>query len=307
MTEEFEFIDWIRTHRPQPLELEIDIGDDCAALSTRANELCLVTTDMLVDRTHFDTTKDAPEEIGWKAAAVSLSDCAAMAVWPTALVVGAFFPEGISRSFLERLCRGLFRCCEEFRVALAGGDTASGEGLLTLCTTALAFADQGRPVTRSGAQAGDAIFVTGRLGGSLLGRHLSFRPRLYEARWLRNHAEIHSMIDISDGLASEIRHICRASNIGATLEAEKIPISIEATQIADSERSALEHALGDGEDFELLFTVGAEETETLPRKWPFDTPLTLIGRIVEGDEISLRFPDGKVAPLPQGGYRHYFG
>ena len=184
----------------------------------------------------------------------------------------------------------------------------SGKGSLTLCTTALALANQGRPVMRCGARAGDAILVTGQLGGSLLGRHLSFRPRLAEARWLRNHAELHSMIDISDGLASEIRHICRASNVGATLEAEKIPISTDAERLAEPGTSSpLDHALGDGEDFELLFTVSADEAEMLLQKWPFDAPLTPIGRIVEVDEITLRFSDGKIAPLPQSGYRHCFG
>lgn len=160
---------------------------------------------------------------------------------------------------------------------------------------------------RSGARPGDALFVTGTLGGSLLGRHLCFTPRVREARRLAQTIRLHAMIDLSDGLSTDLAHLCEESGVAAEVEARAVPISRDARQLARKDgRPALEHALNDGEDFELLFAVGPEDGERLVAKNPLGgIRLTRIGRVTENRETTLVRTDGRREPLEPRGWEHF--
>jgi thiamine-monophosphate kinase len=171
--------------------------------------------------------------------------------------------------------------------------------------TALGETTDRGAVTRGGAQAGDAIFVTGELGGSLAGKHLEFTPRVSEALNLHEFVDLHAMIDVSDGLAADLGHIVEESGVGVILDESAIPISQSARIAAKGDgHSPLEHALSDGEDFELLFTVSAEDGERLLADSPLEIPLSRIGTVVNSGDMQLRTAAGNVVPLPVSGWKH---
>jgi thiamine-monophosphate kinase len=303
---EFLLIDWIRQHVARHDRLTIGIGDDAAALRFPEPADCLITTDMLMDGVDFRVGEAAPERIGRKALAVNLSDIAAMAGRPLAAVVAVALPRRGGWELGQGLHAGLRKLADEFGVALAGGDTNTWDGPLVISVTALGEAIGRGPVRRSGARVGDWIMVTGRLGGSLSGHHFDFTPRIREALALHQVIDLHAMIDISDGLAADLEHILDESRIGAILDSAAIPISAAAVSAAVNGRSPLDHALRDGEDFELLFTVAPHDGQRLLASPPFATPITHIGEIVSGRACQLRAPDGTLAPLIASGWRHWF-
>ncbi|MEW6360052.1 MAG: thiamine-phosphate kinase [Planctomycetota bacterium] len=302
---EFEVIGAIRGRHVPSRRVVIGIGDDCAALDVRGDELCLITIDMLLDGTHFLLGEATPEEIGWKSIACSLSDVAAMGCEPTAAVVSVGFTKKIDDDFIDRFHNGITDICRRYGVDLVGGDITSGKGRLAISVAVLGRDAGLAPVTRAGAQPGDAILVTGSLGGSALGKHLRFHPRVSEGIYLNRSADLHAMIDISDGLAADLNHIAEESGVGAALDAEAIPISKDARKLArKSGKPPLEHALGDGEDYELLFTVPVHDVERLIADQPLAVPLTRIGEITTGKGLVLRRKDGSVEPLAPRGWEH---
>jgi thiamine-monophosphate kinase len=246
--------------------------------------------------------------IGRKAMSVNLSDMAAMAGQPTAAVVSLGLPRQHGATLAEELFRGLKERADQFNVAIVGGDTNSWDGKLAI-SIALIGEPTGRgPVRRNGARPGDWIMVTGLLGGSILGHHLDFIPRIREAQKLHQQVELKAMIDISDGLALDLRHLCEESNCGAELIAEQIPISDAAYQMKD-DKSPLDHALSDGEDFELLFAVSAEEGKRLLNEQPlkeFSANLSHLGQFIPEKQVFL-VQDGQRQTLPAFGYVHRFG
>jgi thiamine-monophosphate kinase len=195
-------------------------------------------------------------------------------------------------------------------VAIVGGETTTSPERIFISVALLGWVPRGKGVLRSGAEVGDAIFVTGELGGSLSGQHLDFEPRLAEARWLAQHFSLHAMLDISDGLAGDLRHILAASRVGAELLAPSIPISREArlaAKASPSAKPALLAALTDGEDFELLFTVASRDAVPLLDAWRKEfpkLPLTCIGKIKAGEGITIRDKHG-ARPLTAHGYEHF--
>ncbi|RMG40799.1 MAG: thiamine-monophosphate kinase [Planctomycetota bacterium] len=195
------------------------------------------------------------------------------------------------------------RTCDRFCTALVGGDTTVWPFPLAIATTAIGEPGPHGVVGRGGARPGDQIFVTGALGGSRFGHHLTFVPRIGEALDLAAYVELHAMCDISDGLAIDLHHIAEESGVGAVIEAEAIPVRPEAARHADG-RSALDHALSDGEDFELLFCVSPRDAERLEAFRPCLTPLTRIGEITADRRVLLRHPDGRLEPLPKLGWHH---
>jgi thiamine-monophosphate kinase len=284
-------------------------GDDCAVLDLGALDYVLFKTDAVVEGVHF-TTETPPEKVGRKALARCLSDIAAMAGKPSSALVTIALPKDFAPEKVEAIYAGLNALAAAHGVAIVGGETTASPGGVLISIALLGTVAKERCVLRSGAQAGDAIFVTGTLGGSLRGRHLDFEPRLAEARWLREHFAIHSMIDLSDGLASDLRHILKASHVGAELLASAIPISREAKLVAKEESSAkppLLAALTDGEDFELLFTVTSKDAVPLIDAWKNqfpNLPLTCIGKITTETGLRLRDQTG-VKPLTVHGYTHF--
>jgi thiamine-monophosphate kinase len=266
-TGEFAYIDWVRQRTPTDARVLIGPGDDCAALRFSPDAPVLVTTDMLMDGTCFRLAEAGPRAVGHKAMAVNLSDIAAMAGRPVAAVISVALPRANGRALAEDLYLGLRDLADAFDTALVGGDTNSWDGPLVISATVLGEATPRGAVRRSGAKPGDWLLVTGPLGGSILGKHLTFTPRVREALELHALSDLHAMIDISDGLAADVHHLCTESGCGAVLYAEAIPVSDAARTICDG-RSPLDHALSDGEDFELVFALPAVEAQRLLRTQP---------------------------------------
>ncbi|MCE9568189.1 MAG: thiamine-phosphate kinase [Planctomycetes bacterium] len=300
MSQEFHYIRWLRSQTTGDPRVLVGPGDDCAVLMPPSRPL-LVTTDMLMDGTDFIVSEVGPRRVGRKAMAANLSDIAAMAGVPVGAVVSVALPRG-SREFAEQLYLGLRDVADAFNVPIVGGDTNSWAGSLVISVTAFGEATERGAVLRSGAKVGDWIFVTGPLGGSIRGHHLDFTPRVREALALHAAVELHAMCDISDGLAGDLNHILEESNCGAVLMAEAIPVSADARELSHtSGKSPLQHALGDGEDFELVFTVSATDGERLLRNPPI-AGLVKIGECVESG-LWLE-TGGRREPLQPTGWVH---
>ncbi|WP_404420235.1 thiamine-monophosphate kinase [Nibricoccus sp. IMCC34717] len=276
------------------------IGDDCAVLPASPKPL-LVTVDPVVHGRHFDDSARGAD-VGAKLLLRNLSDIAAMGGTPLHATVSLLLPDMVSISWIHDFHRGLAREALRHGVAVVGGDVA-GSPTLAASLTLLGRQAGARSLFRVGARAGDRIFVTGELGGSLLGRHLRFEPRLAEGRWLAGRPEVRAMMDISDGLAKDLGSLCPAGTEPA-LRPETVPISRAAKRLArTSGRTALEHALCDGEDYELVFAVDRRaDLAELMRAWRrrFETPLTEIGAFFRQG----RAPEGTVNPLTWRGYAH---
>ncbi len=302
---EFSLINWIQQrsqHTRIDSILEIGIGDDTAILKPQNREM-LVTKDVLTEGVHFRLSDATLGQIGRKALAVNLSDIAAMAGEPTVAFIGIVIPRDFKRVMIVELFEGLISLAEDCDVKVAGGDTNVWDGPLVISVTLLGLAHVNGSVLRSGAKPGDQIFVTGALGGSLpSGRHLSFEPRVQQAQQLRDHFDLHALLDVSDGIASDLRHILQASNVGAVLNAEQIPIHHDV-DAALSQETRLQHALCDGEDFELLFTISADDAEKLVDQNPLSIPVTRIGEIRKESGLFLRLGTQE-SRLEQTGWVH---
>jgi thiamine-monophosphate kinase len=252
----------------------VGAGDDCAVVrSGRHNFYDLLKTDCVVERVHFDPNT-AGLRVGWKAMARPLSDFAAMSGLPRFALVTLLAPARTKVERIAQIYRGLNKAAARFDVAIVGGETSSTPGPLTISVSLTGEVERARCVLRSGASAGDDLFVTGRLGGSRSRKHLSFTPRIEEARWLTKNFSVHAMIDLSDGLGADLPRLAAASGVGFELIEEAVPRSKGCT---------LAQASSDGEDYELLFAAGARDRETLlkewRKRWP-NLPLTQIGRLV---------------------------
>jgi thiamine-monophosphate kinase len=307
---EFELISRLTASLPSNDTVVVGVGDDCAVLDIGSKQReVLFKTDAVVEGVHF-RPDDAPSQIGHKALARGLSDIAAMGGSPTAALITLGLPSGRDPAWAGGVYAGLNSLAERQRVAIVGGETTTSPERAFLSVALLGWVNQGRAVLRSGAQVGDAIFVTGELGGSLAGRHLVFEPRLDEAGWLVAHFDLHAMIDLSDGLAGDLPHILHASGLGAELLAEAIPISRAARQAARESpgaKSPLTAALTDGEDFELLFTVMSSDAVPLLDQWKARFPkvrLGCIGKITAEPGVHLRDKQG-LRPLTADGYVHF--
>src|SRR5262249_26136378 len=277
-------------------------GDDTAALQLAAGLPCLVTTDMLLEGSCFRLAEAGPRRVGRKAMAGNLSDIAAMAGRPVAAGGGVGLPRRSGRALAEELYRGMREVADAFDTALAGGDTNSWDGPLVISVTVLGEATLRGPVRRSGARPGDWLLATGPFGGSILGKHLDFTPRVREALRLHALADLHAMIDVSDGLAADVNHLCEESRCGAVLRAEAIPITPEARAMTDG-RPPLEHALSDGEDFELVFAVAPDEGRMLLREQP--VPGITLAHVAACVEEGLWLEEaGQRRPLEPRGYVH---
>ena len=275
-------------------------GDDCAVLKGTGRRHILFASDMLVERVHFTSGAD-PSAVGWKALAVNISDVAAMGGVPRYAVVSLGLSPRTPLSFAKGFYRGFLRCGHRFGVRLVGGDTGRSQRIV-IDVAILGEAEKSDLVYRSGARPGDQLFVTGRLGGSFKsGRHLTFTPRLKEARALTGLWKLNAMMDLSDGLKTDLDRLCEASGVGARIYAAQIPVH---------KGCSIAQALNDGEDFELLIAVSGRQAPGL-LKWAgrrLRCGLTRIGEIIphrKGSRVRLVAPDGKERPLPAGGFEHF--
>ncbi len=275
---------------PRHEAAEAGPGDDCAVIDPGTGRLQLLKTDALVENVHF--LPGAPARaVGWKAAARVVSDFAAMGGRPEYFLVTIALRKDTPVDWIEGVYRGMGDCLEKFGGLLAGGETSSipdgSAAVISIAATGSAARDE--VVLRSTAKAGDVIFVTGRLGGSLSGKHLDFTPRVEEAEWLARHFRPTAMMDLSDGLAKDLPRLAEASGCGFTLDESGIPASPGCT---------VRQALSDGEDFELLFTVGADRADALLRRWQEHFPeliLSAIGHMTAPE-------DGEAL---EGGWDHF--
>ncbi len=307
---EFELIARLTKALPTNESVVTGAGDDCAVLDLGVPEkLILFKTDAVVEGIHF-TRATPPAKIGRKALARGLSDIAAMAGTPTAALVTVALPPDFDAEFVAQIYDGLNALAEKHAVAIVGGETTTNPERILISIALLGTVPRGQPVLRAGAKIGDAIFVTGELGGSLAGKHLDFEPRLAEARWLTEHFAIHALMDLSDGLGGDLRQILNASQVGAEILKSALPIS-RAAKLAARGNSAAKPpvmaALTDGEDFELLFTVASNDAVKLLDAWRAVFPklkLSCIGKIVAGSGIVLRDRHGS-HPFNAGGYEHF--
>ncbi len=308
--DELELIRRVTAELPTTENVVVGAGDDCAALKGgREGSLLLFKTDAVVEGVHF-TSETPPEKIGRKALARCLSDIAAMAGTPTAALVTAGLPEGFDPERALAVSRGVNDLARRHNVAIVGGETTTNPERMLISISLLGEALEDKIVLRSGAKAGDAVFVSGELGGSLEGKHLDFEPRLEQARWLADHFKPNAMIDLSDGLASDLRHILEASGVGAELRSASVPISRAARQAAANSgngRTPLNRALSDGEDFELLFTLPSRDAVPVLDGWKAAFPdlrLTCVGRILAEPGLRIR-DDKQIRPIDLDGYVHF--
>jgi len=305
---ESEFIEWLRSRIPTGPAVDVGIGDDAAVLRSLSGR-CVVTSDMLMDGVDFILSEVEPQRAGRKALAVNLSDLAAMAARPIAAIVSLALPRDNGKSLAMKLYEGLLPLADEMGVVVAGGDTNSWDQPLVISVTLLGEAGTRGPLLRSGGLPGDEILVTGHFGGSLLGRHLDFQPRVHEAMQLWNEYELHAAIDVSDGLALDLSRLARESGCGALIDLDTIPISPDAVRLAasaDDRLTACQHALADGEDFELVLAVPTKEAARLLGDQPLEVPLTRIGQLVEQPGLWQSAAEGCL-PLEPDGYQHRLG
>ena len=302
---EFDYIRWLRDRSRESPHVGVGIGDDTAVLNPTGAVATLSTVDLLMEGVHFTFPPASPEQAGRKALAVNLSDIAAMAGRPLAATVGVALPRHYGIEFAQKLHTGLQSLADEYDVSVVGGDTNIWDGPLVISVAVTGETTGDGPVLRSGARPGDWLFVTGDLGGSLSGHHLSFEPRIVEAQQLHRAVDLHAMIDVSDGLAADLSHLLEESSVGAVIFADQIPLGSAAHSRTDTS-TPLERALSDGEDFELLFCTSAEDGRRLLEQAPFKTRLTRIGEVTPVRRSELIASDGTRRPLVNSGWKHQF-
>jgi thiamine-monophosphate kinase len=307
---EFELIERLKKQLPANSSVVVGAGDDCAVLDFGLEDhYILFKTDAVVEGIHFASSA-SPDQVGRKALARCLSDIAAMGGDPTAALVTLGLPETFDPAWVEQLYHGMGQIASRYGVAIVGGETTTNPGRILISVSLLGTVSKKGFLARSGARVGDAIFVSGELGGSLLGKHIDFEPRLAQGKWLANSSKVNAMIDLSDGLAGDLRHILKASQVGAELLSDAIPVSRAAKLQARGEsaqKPPLLAALTDGEDFELLFTVAAKDAVSILDGWKAAFPevkLSCIGRIIAGSGVKLRTTEG-LRELSVEGYAHF--
>lgn len=310
---ELSFIAWMRQRLRELPQVSVGIGDDTAVLAPSPHSQ-LATADALCDGTHFELAECGPRAVGRKLLGVNLSDIAAMGGRPTAALstlclprAGVVLSDGRQLSpyqIAAELTEGLLEIASQYNVAIAGGDTNVWNGPLSVSLTLLGEVPDGEPWLRSGGVVGDRLVVTGQLGGSILHKHLNVEPRLELARQLRAIVPVRAATDISDGLSIDTMQLAVASGCGALLDLERVPVSADAQQAsASSGRSPLEHALEDGEDFELLLAVPPEVVAELPEQIE-GVPLTVVGELISRTGLWIK-RENRWHQLPPRGYSHH--
>jgi thiamine-monophosphate kinase len=299
--------------------LRVGIGDDAAVLRPTAGSEWVVTTDAFLEKVHFLRKVHEPAAVGYKALARATSDIAAMGARPRYFFLSLGLPESCAGKWFDEFTKEMARAAREFGLILAGGDTTKyPEVIITL--TVLGETKGGRAILRSGAKPGDLLCVSGRLGEAELGlrlilrnarnrerwpklvkKHFHPQPRLALGEWLASHRYATSMIDTSDGLSTDLSHICKASGVGARVWAEKIPTVRMPPELSSLKLSPLDLAIHGGEDYELLFTVPGKFSSRLPCEIA-EIPVTVIGEITREKKVLLVGADGKTKPLKPLGW-----
>jgi thiamine-monophosphate kinase len=311
---EFELINRIsRIVDDRSDQIVLGIGDDAAVVCAHPGWETIITTDTLIEGVHFDLSYTPIDKLGWKALAINISDIASMGGIPRYAVVSLAISKDWKIKDVEDFYEGLARCCHQTNCSIVGGDTVKSEKNFIITVTILGEVEEGCAVRRSGAKEGDVLCVTGELGGAKVGLEVLknnksinrfpdsvnrfFEPRLRfkEARKLVKELEVSSMIDISDGLASEVTHLCRESKLGCLLWKEKIPLNMEVKRWANECcQTAEQYALAGGEEYELLFTVDRKRFEIWQEEDSNikDLKVTMIGEMINRKD-GINIMDGK--------------
>ena len=331
---EFELITLMKhtlsdCHLPPPR----GIGDDAAVIRQSSNYEWLVSNDLFIENIHFDASFSSYRQIGYKAAAVNISDIAAMGGNPEYLMAGLAVPQSTSVMSIRALYHGLKAICKEFNLKLIGGDTSVSPTKVFISITIIGKVKCGEALCRAGAKVGDHIYVTGTLGDSVAGlhllqnpthtvigqlpksivrflikRHLHPTPRVRLGRFLSQRKFATAAIDLSDGLSGDLYHLCQASRVGATIEERRIPISRQCSTYAkQTHESSMKLSLNGGEDYELLFTAPPhqhKQLEQLARR--LKQTITYIGIIQNRKHgLQLKKVDGGLQPIPRHSYDHF--
>lgn len=323
---EFRVISSIRSDlKDFQKEVIVGIGDDTAAIKVSGEKLLLFTSDSLVEDVHFKWDYTSPFQVGWKALVVNISDVAAVGGNPTHCLVSLALPSDTERNLVREVYRGLKKAASEYRVGIVGGDTVRAPSFI-ITVSLLGEVKRENIVLRSGAKPGDLIYVTGQLGSSgaglaclkapswevkpkirqfLIEKHLMLSPRLVEGQKIASSQIATSMIDLSDGLASDLHRLAEESKVGAVLWEDEFPTALATGQLAKvMGKSLLEWILYGGEDYELLFAVPPNKKEKLKQTLGF--PHTLIGEIVDRDQgIYLKKRGGNRTKIEDRGYNHF--
>jgi len=323
MVSEKELIERVRRRMPTARRgLSIGIGDDAAILRPGAGAEWVVTTDAFLENVHFLRKGYPPDAAGYKALARATSDIAAMGAQARCFFLTMGLPDACTGAWLDGFLDGMARAARRFGLVLAGGDTTKYP-LVVASLTVVGEVRRGKAILRSGARPGDLLCVSGQLGeaglglwmaqrslhkqkryASLLKKHFYPEPRLALGEWLGSHAMATSMIDTSDGLSTDLGHICKASGVGALVRAGKLPAVKIPSELQKGGLDPLQLALHSGEDYELLFTVPKRFSSRLPRKVS-GVPVTVIGEITRTKKILLIKADGKSRPLQPKGWNPF--
>ena len=313
MKGEFEFIDGIRKIFPAPDGIT-GIGDDCAVIPQKEGQETLVSTDMLVEGSHFLLEDIDARQLGWKSAAANFSDIAAMGGRPVGSFLALALPDNLPEGWTERFLDGYRAISEKYGFPLLGGDTTASKDRLCICVTVLGKAPEGGSLKRSGAKPGDLVCITGTAGDSaaglyailhsiprkdevphLINRHYSPTPRIEEGIILAGTEGVHSMMDISDGIGSDIRHIMEESGVGMEIDLNSIPLSRELQRFCSRlDLDPRDFAADGGEDYELLFTADPTAEAVI------DVPHSVIGRVTDSGKLEWKGTDKDYK-----GFRHF--
>ena len=299
---EHSFLAYLRGRCRNLPQVTVGIGDDAAVIEAVQGQQ-IACVDQIIDGVDFLSTEHALADVGYKAVAINLSDIAAMGGTPTTALVSLSLPQQNSTRIAGEVYEGLLEAAVQFNLAIAGGDISTYDGPLAISVTLLGSVDKDKAFLRSGAVEGDAILVSGAVGGSILGRHLRPTPRLALAHRLQQQVRVTAAIDISDGLSLDLDRLCATSGVGAELDTHRIPIHQDAHALSEtSGRTPFQHAWSDGEDFELLITMSQEHADVLNQQ-DLGVQLTQIGNIVGRTGLWNR-EQGKLKRLSPQGYIH---
>jgi thiamine-monophosphate kinase len=278
----------ILLHFPRGRKVFARAADDCAVVKVPGvNKHLVLKTDCVVEGVHFVRGTNALD-VGWKAMMRPLSDFAATSALPQFALITLIVPPETNAAWIREVYRGLRRAGNRFKACIIGGETSSTRGPIAISVSVIGFVERTRAVSRRGGKSGDALFVTGRLGGALEQKHLRFIPRIAESRWLTKNFSIHAMMDLSDGLGADLPRLARASKVGFNVDLENLPLERGATTT---------DAICEGEDYELLFATSPRDTNRLKREWQRKYPkvlLTQIGALTPRSARNTRLPRGYI-------------
>ncbi len=300
---ETSFLAYLRGRTRDLPQIPVGIGDDAAVLEPSPWPI-IACTDQIIDGVDFDSARQDPADIGFKAMAINLSDLAAMGAAADSALVVLSLPRERAAQTAGAIYEGILEAAARFRVAIAGGDLSTYEGPLSITVTLIGHVPQGgSPWLRSGGREGDVVLASGGFGGSIRGRHLRPSPRIELAAKIRELADVHAAIDVSDGLSLDLDRLCASSGLGVELDVDSIPIHQDAVALAATTgKPAFDHAWSDGEDFELLLAVSPADAEILLAA-DLPAPLTAIGTLV-GRTGLWKKSAGKLIRLSPQGYLH---